>query len=231
MSDSPAEPLARIEQVVADFVGAVTRADVSRREVERRLDDVGQLGAREISATTLIAARIAERSSDSTAAAVGERLAELREAVEGRRSRRQRKRVHEIVGGLQDARARIEQANAALAQDGVALASALEGLRQYGRLADRLDEECTSRAAATDVIDAVRHRRDAIAMHVSVAEQADAALHVMMSSNEKLIRGIGVATTTTIAALDSSDSVTNALSALDEVEAVAREAQPPDPPS
>jgi uncharacterized protein YaaN involved in tellurite resistance len=218
MNESPAESAGNIERVVAEFVDAVTRADLPRRELDRRLDDVGQLGAREISATTLIAARIVDHTLQPADSPVGEQLARLRDVIEGRRGRRQRKRVHHIVSEMQEARARLDETIARLMQERVALGSVTNDLRRYLRLTERLDEECSGRAASPEVLDAVRGRHDVIAQHLRVAEQADAALRVMVSNDQALVRAIGVATTTSVAALSSSIAVADALAGLDELQ-------------
>jgi len=205
----PAEPADNAEKIVKEFVGAVTRPDLDPRVLQRRLDDLARLGAREVSATTLMTERVIGRTSGAEQAVI-DKLAELREEVNPESGRRRVQRVRELVNELQDARSRLQQENAGIDQDRRALAVQTQMLARYVQLTERIASELGSRPAPSDVVDAVQHRRGALASHLEVARQADAALELIETHNRKLIEAVDTVSTTD-AAVHAAAAVPQAL--------------------
>ena len=120
-------------------------------------------------------------------------------------------------------RTELERDNAAIEQEERALWTEMEMLRQYAFMAQRLDEALEARIATLDrddpagrgvlredVLFPVRQRRQEILTQLAVAAQGYAALRVVEQNNHEVIRAIGTATTTTVAALRTAVMVAQA---------------------
>ncbi len=132
--------------------------------------------------------------------------------------------LQDLVAGLGEGRMELERDNAALMQVERSLWTEMETLRQYAVLGQRLDEALQrrldeiqatdpgrARALRNDVLFAVRRRRREILTQLAVASQGYAALRLIEENNAEVIRAIGSATTTTVAALRTAVTVSRAL--------------------
>lgn len=131
--------------------------------------------------------------------------------------------IEGIVRSLTEGRAELERDNGAIAQEQRGLWTEMETLRQYAFMAQRLDEvvgrriddialtdEARARVLREDVLFPVRRRRQEILTQLAVATQGYAALRVVEKNNGELIRAVGTATTTTVAALRTAVMVAQA---------------------
>jgi hypothetical protein len=204
MTAHTAEPDGQVERIVAEFVEAVTRPDIGGDALRRRITDIDGLGAREVTATTSVTERLLDgpAARDVEIAAI---VREYRESVEsGDDSRRQRRRIQELLGRLQDARAGVEQRRAARAHDERALAMQVDALRRYASVAEQIDDALATRSVPSTVAEAVRHRRLVLATHLSAVEQAQAALRLMALKDEEILSALDLAATTTAVARNAA---------------------------
>ncbi len=146
----------------------------------------------------------------------------VQEALE--RYARARARIQAILGDLSVARGSLQAEIAAIGQEQRALATEIETLHQYAELARVLDEGVEARLASladsepdraaalrSDVLFAIRQRRQDLLIQLAVATQGDAALRVVQDNNQQVARAIRMATTTTAAAMRTSIAVAQAL--------------------
>src|SRR5947207_8757244 len=137
---------------------------------------------------------------------------------------RARARIQAVLGDLSVARSRLQAEIAAIGQDQQALTTEIETLHQYAELARRLDEgvEAGLRELAaseparaeelrTDLLFAIRQRRQDLLIQLAVATQGDAALRIVQDNNQQVVRTIRMAMTTTAAAMRTSIAVAQAL--------------------
>jgi uncharacterized protein YaaN involved in tellurite resistance len=122
--------------------------------------------------------------------------------------------IEEILQALAEGRLELERDNALLGDEEVSLATVMATLREHAYLAARLDEALTARIDAiapadperaecmrTDLLYAIRRRRQEVLTQLAVAAQGYASLEMVRDGNEGLARAIATATTTTAAAL------------------------------
>lgn len=242
------DDLARIDALVAELVDGIVRADPGSREYLRRIDDLTRIGDREVRATAAMSAQLLVNDLGSNGT-VSSCLSELRRTIEAvgpestkrgsaRRAEKAQRRVQEVVAELQDAGATLNQGNAVVGQQQRALGTQLQSLRQYACLAERLDTALQARIdalAATDparaqalrddALWAIRQRHHDLVVHLAVTMQGYSALEVVAANNRELIRAVRIATTTTLAALQTAvaassiaDGWHDVLAVLDEVD-------------
>jgi uncharacterized protein YaaN involved in tellurite resistance len=133
-------------------------------------------------------------------------------------------RINDIIEVLDACQAEIRLDDAAIRQEQDALAMEIETLRQYAFMTERLDVRLeaaiatieSSDAARADTLRAdalfpIRQRRQDILTQLAVATQGYAAIRIVRTNNEELIRSVHLATTTTIAALRTAVAVAQAL--------------------
>ncbi len=131
--------------------------------------------------------------------------------------------IQGIVDALHAGRQELERDNAAITQEQRGLWTEMETLRQYAYLAQKLDDaldgriaqiavtdEARARTLREDVLFPVRRRRQEILTQLAVATQGYAALRVVEKNNVEVMRAIGTATTTTVAALRTAVMVAQA---------------------
>jgi uncharacterized protein YaaN involved in tellurite resistance len=134
-------------------------------------------------------------------------------------------RIRELIGTLGQGRSDLQQSNAIVDQEQRSLTTLTETLRQYANLVQRLDEAVEAAAAAIAGSDPerarllaeaalfpIRRRRQDILTHLAVSAQGLAALAIVRSGNDQLIRAVDTVTTTTVAALRTAALVARALS-------------------
>ena len=122
--------------------------------------------------------------------------------------------VEEILQALAEGRLELERDDSLLGDEQVSLATVMATLREHAYLVGRLDRELTTRidvvaladperaeCMRTDLLYAIRRRRQEVLTQLAVAAQGYASLEIVRDGNEGLARAIATATTTTAAAL------------------------------
>jgi uncharacterized protein YaaN involved in tellurite resistance len=133
-------------------------------------------------------------------------------------------RIREMVAVLREGRSQLERENADIHNEIRSLATLTESLRHYAHLAQRLDEAVEAaivdvarsdptraQELGTDVLLPIRQRRQDILTHLAVSSQGLAGLSIIGKNNDRLIRAIQTAVTTTVAALRTAVLVAHAL--------------------
>ncbi len=135
-------------------------------------------------------------------------------------------RLRALIATLTEERAGLIRENAVIEQATRSLAAQVAALDEYAAMAGRIDEALAARIDAleaaggdperarllrADVLFSVRQRRQAILTHLAVVTQGQAALHVVTSTNDQLIRAIEAAVSTTVTALRTAAVVARAL--------------------
>jgi uncharacterized protein YaaN involved in tellurite resistance len=203
--DLPPEVVAKIEATATEFVRSLAATPLGSRAWERSIRAVDGLGAREVDATTQIAARFQDRPVRAVEEVLADRapltrhLRELREAAAGlirrvssgrgdpddltRAVEEAEDRVSGLVAALDDDRAILEVDNAAIDQQERALWIEIETLRRYTVLAARLDDLVGRRVEELRDVDL----RAAHALEVE-------ALHAIRRRRRDLLLQLAVAT-------------------------------------
>ncbi len=226
---------ARVEAVAAPFVERLIAAPVGSAAFRRAVTAIDGLGDREIRATTEIARNFQERPARALKGLLGEgaplsrNLARLRKAVETlARAPSEMDRaeglVRQVVEALDGNRQTLEEDNAAIAQQEVALWREIQALREYAVLAARIDQLLDERIASLAATDpahsrgladeaqfSIRRRRRDLLLQLAVATQGYAALRVIEQDNLEVIWAIRAATTTTATALRAAMLVRGAM--------------------
>jgi uncharacterized protein YaaN involved in tellurite resistance len=158
----PPDVLARIETTASEFARTLIAAPIGSRAFERSVRAIDGLGAREVAATTQIAARFQDRPVRAVEAVLADRssltrhLRELRESATAlvrrvssdsddpdavaRAVAEAEDRIRGLIAALDEDRATLEVDNAGIDQQERALWIEIETLRRYAVLAARLDE-------------------------------------------------------------------------------------------
>jgi uncharacterized protein YaaN involved in tellurite resistance len=151
---------------------------------------------------------------------------------------RSQDRVEAILQTLAEGRFALERDSALLGQEQVSLAAVMETLRENAYLTGRLDVALAARidviaradperadCLRSDLLYAIRRRRQEILTQLAVAMQGYASLQILDETNEEMARAIATATTTTAAALRTAVMVAHAVAgqrmALEQMEAAA----------
>ena len=132
--------------------------------------------------------------------------------------------INAIVAGLESGQQTLVSDNEDLEQEKAALFEAMERLRQYIYLAQKLDSTLEARIAKVeandperarilreDMLFSVRQKVLDLTAQLSVSVQGYLAMDIIRRNNLELIRGVDRATTTTISALRTAVIVTQAL--------------------
>jgi uncharacterized protein YaaN involved in tellurite resistance len=132
--------------------------------------------------------------------------------------------LEEILQTLAEGRLELERDNAQLSEEEVSLVTVMETLREHAYMAGRLDEALTARIDAiaagdperadrmrSDLLHAIRRRRQEILTQLAVATQGYSSLRIVRESNDELARAIATATTTTAGALRTAVMVAQAV--------------------
>ncbi len=143
-----------------------------------------------------------------------------------------------IIKALLSGQDELRKDNASLQTEKTDLWTVMGDLNEYAVLAENLDKEITSQAEAlrsagnvtaanafeSDVLFAVRQRRQDILTQLAVSVQGYMAMTLVQKNNEELIKGVERARTTTITALRTAVIVAQALDnqrlVLDQIDAV-----------
>jgi uncharacterized protein YaaN involved in tellurite resistance len=171
----PPDVQARIDSTASEFARALVAAPIGSRSFERSIRAIDGLGAREVAATTQIAARFQDRPVRAVEAVLADRapltrhLRELRESATAlvrrvssdgddpdavaRAVAEAEDRIRGLVTALDEDRATLEVDNAGIDQQERALWIEIETLRRYAVLAARLDELVGDRVEALRVSD------------------------------------------------------------------------------
>ena len=146
--------------------------------------------------------------------------------------------LNNIIKALLSGQDELRKDNASLQTEKTDLWSVMGDLNEYAVLAENLDTEITAQAAAlraagnvaaanafeSDVLFAVRQRRQDILTQLAVSVQGYMAMTLVQKNNEELIKGVERARTTTITALRTAVIVAQALDnqrlVLDQIDAV-----------
>lgn len=130
-----------------------------------------------------------------------------------------------IIKALMAGQDELIKDNASLQQEKSNLWKVMEDLNEYGILAEKMDAEVVSQIAAlraagnvqgaqaleTDVLFAIRQRRQDILTQLTVSVQGYIAMGLIQTNNKELIKGVDRARTTTITALRTAVMVAGAL--------------------
>ena len=132
--------------------------------------------------------------------------------------------INAIVAGLESGQQTLVSDNEDLEQEKAALFEAMERLRQYIYLAQKLDSTLEARIAKVeandperarilreDMLFSVRQKVLDLTAQLSVSVQGYLAMDIIRRNNLELLRGVDRATTTTISALRTAVIVTQAL--------------------
>ncbi|MEA2684278.1 MAG: hypothetical protein QOK05_2606 [Chloroflexota bacterium] len=130
------------------------------------------------------------------------------------------------VAVLGEAVAALRADNARLDQESVALATGIATLTEYAGLTERLDllleayagalpgsEATRAEAIRSELLFAVRRRRQEILTQLAVAQQGHAALEIIQEHNRDLIAAVNNATLTTVAAVQTAAAAIQAVQA------------------
>lgn len=146
--------------------------------------------------------------------------------------------LNDIVKALASGQDELRKDNAAIDAERRNMWSAMEKLKEYNTLAEALDAAVvakieqvrmtgdveTANAIESDLLFAVRQRRQDIMTQMAVAVQGYMALGLIHKNNLELVRGVDRAQTTTLAALRTAIIVSQALGqqklVLDQINAV-----------
>ena len=146
--------------------------------------------------------------------------------------------LNDIVKALHSGQDELRKDNAAIQAEQRNMWTAMEKLKEYDALAAALDEAVVAKidqvradgdvesaqAMESDLLFAVRQRRQDIMTQMAVAVQGYMALGLISKNNQELIRGVDRAQTTTLAALRTAIIVSQALGqqklVLDQINAV-----------
>ena len=201
----PPDVVARIETTASEFARALVAAPIGSRAFERSIRAIDGLGAREVAATTQIAARFQDRPVRAVEAVLADRapltrhLRELRESATGlvrrvssdsdnpdavaRAVAEAEDRIRDLIAALDEDRATLEVDNAGIDQQERALWIEIETLRRYAVLAARLD------VLVSDQLDALRTSDPGAARSLEVE-----ALHAIRRRRRDLLLQLAVAT-------------------------------------
>lgn len=143
-----------------------------------------------------------------------------------------------IIKSLLAGQDELTKDNASLQQEKNDLWDVMKELNEYGMLAGKIDAEVVAQVAAlrnagnvqgaqameTDVLFAIRQRRQDILTQLAVSVQGYMAMTLVQKNNQELIKGVERARTTTITALRTAVIVAQALDnqrlVLDQIDAV-----------
>ncbi|WP_406832478.1 toxic anion resistance protein [Pedococcus sp. KACC 23699] len=146
--------------------------------------------------------------------------------------------LNDIVKALHSGQDELRKDNAAIQSEQANMWTAMEKMKEYNLLAEALDKAVVQKvedlnmsgrtedaqAIESDLLFAVRQRRQDIMTQMAVAVQGYMALGLIHKNNQELIRGVDRAQTTTLAALRTAIIVSQALSqqklVLDQINAV-----------
>lgn len=145
--------------------------------------------------------------------------------------------IEDIVKALTNGKDQLLEDNAYIDEDREQMQKMMQSLEQYAYVIKRLDKkiedllpgiEAEDKIKAEDIkqeiLFPIRQKRLDILQHLAVSMQGYMALQVIKKNNKELIRGVDRATTTTIAALRTAITVSEALGAqklvLDQINAV-----------
>ena len=173
----------------------------SRAPMARRLTDLRKIAA-QIDPARL---KLGARSPD-------DEIRELDRYFE--RFRDAQPRLQEILDRLNEGRYRLEQDNAAIANEEASLATEVETLRRYALLAQRIDEHLAAaileiettdpdraRDLKVDLLSVVRRRHQEILTQQAIATQGLSALRIVQGNNAEVIRAVASAISVTTAAM------------------------------
>jgi uncharacterized protein YaaN involved in tellurite resistance len=123
-------------------------------------------------------------------------------------------RLQEVLDRLNEGRFRLEQDNAAIANEESSLASEVDTLRRYALLAERIDHHLAeridemestdperARRLKIDLLTVIRRRRQEILTQQAITTQGLTALRIVQDNNAEVIRAVASAVTTTTAAM------------------------------
>ena len=145
--------------------------------------------------------------------------------------------IEDIVKALTNGKDQLLEDNAYIDEDREQMQKMMQSLEQYQYVIARLDKKIESMLPGIEAEDKIkaedikqeilfpiRQKRLDILQHLAVSMQGYMALQVIKKNNKELIRGVDRATTTTIAALRTAITVSEALGAqklvLDQINAV-----------
>jgi uncharacterized protein YaaN involved in tellurite resistance len=146
--------------------------------------------------------------------------------------------INTIIKSLLAGEDQLNKDNASLTQEKKELWKAMADLNEYAVFAQKMDDEVTATAIAlraagnhsgadaleTDVLFAVRQRRQDILTQLAVSVQGYMAMDLVRKNNTELVKGVERARTTTITALRTAVIVAQALDnqrlVLDQIDAV-----------
>jgi len=201
---------------------ATAAADVATRSGV--VDAIGSLGERDLRATAAVGANMLGRSEAAISALSGEdgtvagQLEELRRLAEaagddGGLSRgrwdRIEARMNAVVAALRESEEVLRANSAAIAQEQLALGTQVEALQRHAYMTAKIEEGLAA-GTSTDVLYAVRRRRQEILTQLVIAIQGQAALAVVRENTDELVRAIGVTTSTAASAVRTSRMVRQA---------------------
>lgn len=118
-------------------------------------------------------------------------------------------RTDVVLAALHESEQALRSESAAMAQEQLVLGTQVEALRRHAYMTAKIEAGLAA-GTSTDVVYAVRQRRQEILTQLVIAMQGQAALAVVRENNQELVRAIGAATTTTVSAVRISRMVRQA---------------------
>jgi uncharacterized protein YaaN involved in tellurite resistance len=138
--------------------------------------------------------------------------------------------LDEIVTALYQGKDTLIEDNAHIDEDKSHMQKLMKDIEQYAYIIQKFDEKVEERLPEIEAVDRVkaenvrqeilfpiRKKRIDLLQHLAVSMQGYMALQVIRSNNDELIRGVDNATTTTMAALRTAITISEALNAQKQV--------------
>lgn len=117
--------------------------------------------------------------------------------------------MNAVVAALRESEEVLRANSAAIAQEQLALGTQVEALQRHAYMTAKIEEGLAA-GTSTDVLYAVRRRRQEILTQLVIAIQGQAALAVVRENTDELVRAIGVTTSTAASAVRTSRMVRQA---------------------